>query len=436
MASVFQQQVTQANNTKRSAEGARAEAQQARAGISTPNADNLIAQGDVYLTAGDDLLARGHPADAITAYAAANAHFNDATADAERERAALAASAAAAAAAQQAAAAAAQQAAIAQQRQQAAIAQAAAATAAQQAQAAAKVQAALNAKAAAAAANTAALKTIAAQPSKPSPAPVPAGRPVAQPVSSHPSPPPAKHPAPARPPKHNPAKQAPPSRTAGGTHQGAVFTAAYSSVQLAQQEAMFTAWQQSGANRTVLRCLFLIGVAENEWDPYTCNSSDHCGVFQLDSDWQREHSYEDTGWWASYAIRNGFYSYGGLRAIVASHPSWSIGEMVEACQGAGPTFSEAAAYYNGRLGEADAALAAIERSHGTTPAPPKGRPKYGAPPGAGVPQPAPVASGAWNGNPAGQQLEAAFHQLHTTLKTWNPGFRHQLSLRARQPIGG
>lgn len=436
MTTPFQRQVTQAENTKRSAEGARAEAQQARAGISTPSADRLISQGDQQLAAGNTLLTRGHPAEATGQYAAANASFNQATADAERERAALAQQAAAAQAARQAAAAAAQQAAIARQREQAAAQQAAARTAAQKAAAAAAVQAALNAKAAAAARNTAAIHTIAAQPQAPRPSPAPAGPPVQQKPSSRPAPAPAHkvkgkgatvvfHPV--KPPKAIPVKV---------KHPVAVATGAYTSMQIEQQDIMYRAWEQSHSSWTVARALFLIGVAENEWDPYTCNSSDHCGVFQLDSGWQRMHSFQDTAYWAGYAIKNGFYSYGGLAHIAAVHPDWEIGEIVQACQGAGPTFAAAAAYYQGRLPESDAALRATQARLGGTSSggrvPSRGAGSFGPVP---IVNPSPH-SGSWNGTLEGVQLQAAYDNLHGTISRWNPGFRHQLQLAARRPIGG
>lgn len=215
-----------------------------------------------------------------------------------------------------------------------------------------------------------------------------------------------------------------------------MFASSYSSLQLSEQDIMFREWQKIGASRTVLRCLFLIGVAENEWDPYTCNASNHCGVFQLDSGWQAMHSYQDTAYWAAYAMKNGFYSHGGLIHIAATNPGWSIGEMVQACQGAGPTWQAATDYYNGRLAEADAALAATEgrlgagAGHGHVPSHgPGSGPQITSPP-------APVHSGAWNGNPEGQQLQAAYQNYHDTLSKWNPGFRHQLQLLAHRPIGG
>lgn len=111
----------------------------------------------------------------------------------------------------------------------------------------------------------------------------------------------------------------------------------------------------------VLRALFLIGTAENDWNTETCNASNHCGVFQLSRTLQAQHNYRDIAYWTNRAINDGFYSYGGLAKIDLEHPSWSIGEMVQACQGAGPTWSQAVAYYNSRLAEADATLARYRR---------------------------------------------------------------------------
>lgn len=129
-----------------------------------------------------------------------------------------------------------------------------------------------------------------------------------------------------------------------------------------QQGDMYAAWLNSKTDRTVLRCLFNIGLAENNWDNTSCNSSNHCGVFQLSSTLQAIHPYEDTQWWATYAIDKGFYGYGGLRDIAANHPTWSIGTMVNACQGAYSDIATGGAYYDGRLAESDAQLAAFEKA--------------------------------------------------------------------------
>jgi hypothetical protein len=99
------------------------------------------------------------------------------------------------------------------------------------------------------------------------------------------------------------------------------------------------------------------GFGENSWNTYGCNPSNHCGTWQLDSDWQAMHSYLDVPYWTDYAYQKGFYGgNGGLIKIADDHPGWSIGEMTQACQGAGPSDAAAAAYYQGQLPLAEGAL--------------------------------------------------------------------------------
>lgn len=116
-----------------------------------------------------------------------------------------------------------------------------------------------------------------------------------------------------------------------------------------------------GVPRTVTRVAFLIGTAENDWNTNTCNPSNHCGLFQLDATWQAQHDYHDVAYWTRFAVEHGFYNHGGIWQIVRSNPNWSIGEMVQACQGAGPTWQAATDYYNSRLAESDAILRGIEQ---------------------------------------------------------------------------
>ena len=126
----------------------------------------------------------------------------------------------------------------------------------------------------------------------------------------------------------------------------------YSADQVNQMRAVFRACDDKKANDRVCLIMATIGVAENGWDENTCNSSDHCGVFQLDSGWQRMHDYHDTYYWATYALENGFYSHGGVIAIERNYGKETIGWMVQACQGAGPSWAAAADYYNTRVPEA------------------------------------------------------------------------------------
>ena len=127
--------------------------------------------------------------------------------------------------------------------------------------------------------------------------------------------------------------------------------------------AMYSACVANHVSDEVVLICFTIGVAENSWDNNTCNSSNHCGVFQLDSTWQAQHDYHDTYYWTGYALHNGFFGYGGILSIVANHGAWTIGQKVEACQGAGPDFQSAADYYDGRVPEASV-LAGYFKGHG------------------------------------------------------------------------
>lgn len=131
----------------------------------------------------------------------------------------------------------------------------------------------------------------------------------------------------------------------------------YSASQVQAMQDVYNECVAKKANQRAMIIMFTIGTAENEWDAYTCNLTDHCGVFQLDSDWQKEQSFQDTSYWAAYALDNGFYSHGGVIAIERNYRSESIGWCVEACQGAGPTWDDATAYYNTRVAEASALLA-------------------------------------------------------------------------------
>jgi hypothetical protein len=80
----------------------------------------------------------------------------------------------------------------------------------------------------------------------------------------------------------------------------------------------------------------VIGYQENTWNISTCNRSNHCGLYQLNSGWQAEHDYQDVTYWTYYAYKNGFYSHGGLIAIADNYPDIEIGLIVQYCQGAGP----------------------------------------------------------------------------------------------------
>jgi len=250
-------------------------------------------------------------------------------------------------------------------------------------------------------------------------------------------------PAPANLPPGPTASGSPPPPLQSGLPAGATLASAadYSDpASIAQQKAVYHAWRNVGSkNNVVLSALFLIGTAENGWDANTCNSSDHCGVFQLDSGWQAEHDYHDTEYWTGYAIQHGFYDdYGGLDEIVKNHPSWSIGDIVQACQGAGPTWADAAAYYNGRAAEANQVLVYFEQhviNVKATPPPASTTPvevlqPNPTPPGANL---APVA---WGDTEASGAVNSGYYQLQKTFSVWNPGFRDQLNTLANRPLEG
>jgi len=466
MASVFQQQVTQAENTKRSAEGARAEAQQARSGISTPSADNLISEGDAQLAAGNALLARGHPAEAIIEYAAAAGSFNSATADAERERAALAADAAARLEAQQAAAAAAQQAQIAAQRQRAAEAQAAAAqaqaaanaaaqsaaakqaaeqaAALKQAQAAAAVQAALNAKAAAAAANTAALKTIAAQPQQPAAQPVPIGKPTPEPQSSKPTPAPTGSPKPVKQPQAG-AGSSGTAPTAGAAIFLPVYGEQLSSAKVAIVQQIISEGRRVGASALVIKAALYAAAGESFYTPGDGGSN----VFQTTCTGGAAHYGQDLQLQAhdfflgGYCFGRGAVSYSSEYSTI-----WQIANATEENAVWGNSGGDSYTYpgrpsSNRTTAQLEQEITNLYDHYAGVGAPAPSTSQHGHPPSNGpgsgpqTPTPsAPVSSRAWNGNTEGMQLQAGYQQLHDTLSKWNPGSRHQLQLIAHRPIGG
>jgi hypothetical protein len=130
-----------------------------------------------------------------------------------------------------------------------------------------------------------------------------------------------------------PAPAAPPVGAGGPAASASAYS--YSNAQILNVDAVMTACDNHQVSDNVRLAMALIGVAENEWSSTTCNPTNHCGVFQLDSGWQAKHSYEDTEYWADYALTNGFYGHGGMIEIVAD-----------------PTEAEAAAYYQGRITEA------------------------------------------------------------------------------------
>lgn len=95
-----------------------------------------------------------------------------------------------------------------------------------------------------------------------------------------------------------------------------------------------------------------IGAGENTWRSSGCDSvtGTHCGLLQVSPTFQAMHDYHDSEFWMRYAIQHGFYGQGGLTQIANDHPTWTAGDVAEACQGAG---AAAIPYYNSFRSEAD-----------------------------------------------------------------------------------
>lgn len=100
------------------------------------------------------------------------------------------------------------------------------------------------------------------------------------------------------------------------------------------------------APQLALESMMCLGWGENDMTASGCNSSNHCGLFQLDSTWQAMHSYEDVAYWAAYAYEKGFYGYGGIIPIALAHPTYSPGYITNMCQGAYADLAQGAAYYD------------------------------------------------------------------------------------------
>lgn len=115
---------------------------------------------------------------------------------------------------------------------------------------------------------------------------------------------------------------------------------------------------QLNAPELALLSMLCLGFGENSWTTVGCNSSNHCGVFQLDSDWQKMHAYTDVAYWASYAYQHGFYGgFGGIIHIARTHPDFAPGRIANMCQGAYANLDEGQAYYEKFIGDAHSALA-------------------------------------------------------------------------------
>ena len=369
----YQDEVTHAQNTRQAAIGARQASINARYGIQTPVADQLFAQGEQHLSAGDQRLNAHHPNLAAGEYATAHDLYSQSVQDAENKRAQDAANAAAARAAAARAAAAAQQAAIAQQQAAAAAAAAAARTAQQAAAAKAAEQAAQQAKQAAAPALAAAEQAVQATPGA-------TGRPAAT---------------------VHPAGEAGPIATIAspvGAHSGPGGLPSYPGLSQQELDDMYATIVQGvrlHAPKLAILAILCIGAGENHFSRYGCNSSNHCGYFQLSAGLQAEHDYHDVAYWADRAYRDGFWSYPGLITLAERYPSASPGRLANMCQGAYDNLDQGAAYYDQYTGEA-ARLYALywpRAAAGGPPPPAQGQPSPLPQPAAGS---SPAAGGVFN----------------------------------------
>lgn len=124
-----------------------------------------------------------------------------------------------------------------------------------------------------------------------------------------------------------------------------------------------------GASYLALESMMCLGFGENSWNTYGCNSSDHCGVFQLGSSWQGQHAYTDVSYWAAYAYKYGFYGFGGIIPLARSQPHVTPGYITNQCQGAYSNLAEGAAYYDQYQADAIWAIQAYydTATHGAKP---------------------------------------------------------------------
>lgn len=100
------------------------------------------------------------------------------------------------------------------------------------------------------------------------------------------------------------------------------------------------------ADQLATEALMCLGFGENSWHTDGCNASNHCGVFQLATGWQRIHDYRDVGYWAVYALENGFYGRGGIIHLSRQYPRESPGYLTNLCQGAYTDPNVGARYYD------------------------------------------------------------------------------------------
>lgn len=137
------------------------------------------------------------------------------------------------------------------------------------------------------------------------------------------------------------------------------------------------------------------GAGENGYRATGCNGYGGCGscgrgccgFWQIDCSWQTQHDYTDVYYWTTRALKDGFWSYGGILSIAANHPDYSPGYIANMCQGAYSDLVQGGNYYNQYQAEAQAAYdtywsGVARRAHGLgeggggggTPAPTPGPP--------------------------------------------------------------
>lgn len=117
--------------------------------------------------------------------------------------------------------------------------------------------------------------------------------------------------------------------------------------------------RQHGASELAILAALCAGYGENNWDAHTCNSSHHCGVWQLSPSLQREHDYRDVPYWTQRAYLDGFWGKGGLIALAKRYPTHSAGYITNLCQGAYANLDQGAQYYDRYLAQARALYARI-----------------------------------------------------------------------------
>lgn len=148
-------------------------------------------------------------------------------------------------------------------------------------------------------------------------------------------------------------------RRAGAEHHGplagyplAMDAAALSADQQHSILACLAQCHRLSAPPLAVEALMCLGWGENSWHSTGCNSSGHCGVFQLAYSWQRMHPYTDVSYWAAYALLHGFYGYGGIIHLARTEPRATPGYITNQCQGAYANLSQGAAYYDQYRAEA------------------------------------------------------------------------------------